>query len=642
MEYESILDRIEEQKKVEDLSVKLFRYAGLIQAIEFFSQKLNFEQIIEAGFDFVNELLTIGRSAVFVLEGDSYVLRKIKGFDNAVTTIKSNEKLESFALLNGSLIFDKALLKEFFDEEILDAYSISVFMPLIIESTLFGFIFISNKTTGTLNDEDYIISEALIKLLNNALENYRRYEQLQKANRELDEKIFNLFAINQSSKALLSELSLNSLYSLSVDVFSELTQNSITGFILYDEKSEKHVLRAFKDICYTDMDAQISLTFNKGARIDANKVIIKLREERDAQYFSDLFIEGSELLAPLRPNYIILLIKNNTIAGFVTLGQSITGTEYKDSMFELIESLASSTYIALSNAMLFKQVNEQKEMIQGKLDKLTSLNNLMKNINSSLDVDTLIDITLKTLEVSFFVEKAIFALYDGEKKVFNLCRTLNIETRKKEIAVNRNWKRVMEGDRIHQVGEAAAFDYLGEELASDIDVSPGIVIFPIYVDRVEIEVLGALIVFKYKNTAIDDVENMITLETVAGHIAPAISNLFTIEAQKKFLLPNYTELFKKDLTEGIEEAFEVLNKLEVFYISDKRDLLFKDNAVIDRLKGSFRKVYPFTENNIFIINMYEADAGQKIELITGTEDIAVRKMVLGKDFNNLQEFLALF
>ncbi|RCX16073.1 GAF domain-containing protein [Anaerobacterium chartisolvens] len=642
MEYKSILDRIEEQKKVEDLSVKLFRYAGLIQAIEFFSQKLNFEQIIEAGFDFVNELLTIGRSAVFVLEGDSYVLRKIKGFDNAVSTIKNNDKLQSFALLNGSLIFDRALLKEFFDEEILDAYSISVFMPLIIESTLFGFIFISNKTTGPLNDEDYIISEALIKLLNNALENYRSYEQLQKANRELDEKIFNLFAINQSSKALLSELSLDSLYSLSVDVFSELTQNSITGFVLYDEKSEKHVLRAFKDICYTCMDAQISLTLNKGARIDANKVIIKLCDERDAQYFNDIFIEGAGVLAPLRPDYIILLIKNNTIAGFVTLGQSITGTEYKHSMFELIESLASSTYIALSNAMLFKQVNEQKKMIQGKLDKLITLNNLMKNINSSLDVDTLIDITLKTLEVSFFVEKAVFALYDKEKNAFNLYRTLNIETAEKEIAVNGNWKRVMEGDRIYRVGEAAVFDYMGEKLASDIDVSPGIVIFPIYIDRVEIEVLGVLIVFKYKNTAIDDTENMITLETVAGHIAPAISNLFTIEAQKKFLLPNYTELFKKDLTEAIEETFEVLNKLEVFYICDKRDLLFKDNAIIDRLKGSFRNVYPFTQNNIFIINMYELDADQKIELITGTEDIAVRKMVLGKDFNNLQEFLALF
>ena len=56
MKYQSILQRLEDEKKDEILSAKLYRYTGLMQAIEYFSQKLVFEQIIEAAFDFINEL----------------------------------------------------------------------------------------------------------------------------------------------------------------------------------------------------------------------------------------------------------------------------------------------------------------------------------------------------------------------------------------------------------------------------------------------------------------------------------------------------------------------------------------------------------------------------------------------------------
>ncbi len=94
---------------------------------------------------------------------------------------------------------------------------ISAIVPLITDGLLFGFIIIGSKDFG---DDDYIISEALMRLINTALENYSRYEDLSKVNKELDEKIFNLLSINQSSKALLSELQIDALYDLAVDVFS--------------------------------------------------------------------------------------------------------------------------------------------------------------------------------------------------------------------------------------------------------------------------------------------------------------------------------------------------------------------------------------------------------------------------------------
>jgi hypothetical protein len=98
-----------------------------------------------------------------------------------------------------------------------------------------------------------------------------------------------------------------------------------------------------------------------------NRVIINTAEPKDVSYFNSLFREGITAVAPLKPMYIVLILKNGRVQGFVTLGRTMTGNEYKKSIFELIESLASSTYIALSNAQYLKQVNDQKKLIQNKL-----------------------------------------------------------------------------------------------------------------------------------------------------------------------------------------------------------------------------------------------------------------------------------
>ena len=639
----SILKAIEEQKKNEDLSAKLFRYAGLIQAIEFFSQKLNFDQIIEAAFDFVNELLTLEKSAVFILQGNNYVLRKTKGYEAGITHIKNDKNFEDIAVFHGTLLYEKEKLSRYFHQELLDAYKVTTVIPLIIDNSLYGFVFMSNKTIGDLNSDDYIISEALMKLFNNALENYKRYEELQKANLDLDEKIFNLFAINQSSKALLSELNLDILYNLSVDVFSELSQSSVTGFFLYDEKSEKYTLKAFKDFFNRETDLYARLTLNKFARVDTNKLIIEAANPADVMYFDNLFEEGLDSIGRIGPMYIVMLLKNGKVLGFVTLGKTVTGYEYKKSMFELIESLASSTYTAISNAQLFKQVNEQKKTIQGKLEKLMLLNNLMKNINSSSKVETLLEITLKTLEVSYEADKAIIALYDKEKGVFRITDRLNVTTKKKEIRVNEHWSKVMEGSPIFQTREEGLEKYFGEALLKELGEVPGLLAVPIYIDRIEAEILGVIIVFKYKKLNIGDEETMLTIETIANHISPVLNNLFIIEEQKRFSLPNYIELFKRDLKSFINDAQQYGHTLEIIQVTDDRSFIFKDNNIIGKLRSKFEKVYPFSYNNIFIINSGSRKGiGAQVRKTAAIEEIGVRELVLGRDFSSYQEFFGLF
>lgn len=643
MDYQPILSKLEEQKQNVKISTKIFRYTGLIQAIEFFSQKLNLEQIVDSAFDFVNELLTLEKSSVFILQGDKYVLKKSKGSDSRITIVENSRNLENLAMLNGSLINDRENLEKYFNIDVLNSYSVTTLIPLIIGNVLYGFIFLSNKTTGDFDSDDLIISEALMRLTNNAIENYKRYEELQNVNKELDEKIFNLFAINHSSKALLSELSLGTLYSLAVDVFSELTQSSITGFVLYEERSEEYVLKAFKDVFNIQTGIEFSLLLNKAVTINMNKVIIDISSSEDVSYFNALFTGGLEKLKLLNAQYVVLLLKNNKLLGFVTLGETVTANHYKKSMFELIESLASATYIAINNAQLFKQVNNQKKLIQAKLENLVSLNNLMKSINSSVNMETLLELTVRTLEVSFDVEKAIVALYDREKEVFNIANLLGVETSETVIRVNPIWKKVFEGDAVYEATEDGVGQYISAGLLRDLGNVPGLLIVPIYIDRVEIELLGAIIIFKYRKAPINDEENMLTVETIAGHISPVISNLNTLELQMKACLPNYIEMFKCDLNYEIEGALDLDFDLNIIHITDTSVGVFQQSDIIKELRGIFTRVYPFSNKEIFVMsNEKDGELENKISKAVGDKDIAVRVFALRKDFNSYEDFFKLF
>lgn len=643
MEYSSVLKRIEEERMNENLSAKLYRYAGLIKAIEFFSQRLSQDQIVDSAFDFVNELLTLERSAVFLLSSDKYILRKSKGVDIDISYLANNDNLKNVPVLHGTLLYGEKRLHKYFEKNILESFQVSIVIPLITENILSGFIFISNKTAGELNSEDYIIAEALMKLFNNALENSKRYDDLQEVNKTLDEKIFNLFAINQSSKALLSELSLDTLYDLSVDVFSELTQSSVTGFILYDEMSETYRVKAFKDIYYRMPDNSISFKSNKDAKVDESKVIIDLSSEKDVIYFNRLFKEGISSLKELGTLYIVMLIKKGRILGFVSLGPTTTGFLYKDSIFELIESLASATYIALSNARLFEEVSEQKKLIQSKLNKLISLNNLVKNINSSANFETLLDLTIKTMDVAFEVDKAFISLYDKDKKVLRVTNKLNLDIDKKEVKLKSSWAKVLEGDMVYEATEEGAAKFFDKSFIKKIGDISGVLIIPIFIERVDIEFIGALIIFKFRNELINDEENILIMETIANHIAPVLNNLYTMEEQKRFLLPNHIELFKRDLKGEINEALECLLKLKVVQVTNIKDFVFIENTMANKLREAYKKVYPLTYNDTFIIiNDDKSNPENEIKDILGSDNIKVRVLELGKDFKNYKEFFEMF
>lgn len=653
MEYNAILKKVEEQKQEKTIAGKMFRYSGLILAVDFFSQKLNSQQIMDSAFDFVNELLTLERSAMFYAKNGRYELEREKGRPCGLKIIEGNDALNSIAVFHGSIVTGTENILRYFSEEVVAAYRPEIVLPVFSDKDLEGFILIPEKETGPFDDNDYIICEVLMKLFNSSLMNYRAFTELQATNTSLDEKIFNLFAINQSSKVLLSELNLDVLYRMSADIFSELTQSSSTGFILYDEKSERYVLRSSRFIYNSLKSVNIELEMKKSVVVEPNRTIIDISDERDRIYFNSIFTDGVRMLDELAPRYLVLLEKEGEILGLVTLGDTVTGADYKQSIFELIESLASSTYISISNAKHFKLVNEQKALLQEKLDRLISLNKLTKNINSSSSIETLAEVTVNTLRISFNAYKCLMALYDKAENRFVIASSCGISCKSRIIKPGPAWNRIMNGRTASAFKIEELRDYFGKDIADNFgDISAALLV-PVYLDKSDIEMLGVIIVFEFSGSIISDEENVLTMETVAGHIAPIIYNLRIIDEQRKTLMPNHSEIFRNDLKKEIGQAELLDLDLCVLKVFNSEEFQFREpdiagdrldlpEAVPDMagmLSVRFSKVYPVSYNTVYIItNDKAADAMDKIAGIPGIRGMSVKVKAFGQDFSTYEDF----
>lgn len=637
MSYEDVLNKLKDDKQKENITSKLYRYTGLIHAIEFFSQKFSIEQILEYAYDFVNELIIVDQIAVFYKVNNQYIMFKSKGYNIEQYSIDYTTDYDNIALFHGH-IMNTQDLNQFLPSKLLNDFPAKLGIPLIIESELYGFILTNRfEEKSDFEQEDFIVAEALMQLFNTSLNNYRSYKSLQNAKSELDEKVFNLFAINQSSKVLLSELDLSVLYNLSIDVFSELTQSALTSFFLYDEKGENYVLRGMRDTLNPSNKLKITVYLKDNVSLDFSKSILDMSNEEDYNLFIDSFQNSEAVITNLKPLYIVLLIKNKVLLGFVTLGKKVTDKPYNKGIFELIESLASSTYIAVSNANYFKETNEQKLLLQNKFNRLVSLNKLMKNINSASTTEELADLTLETLNISFGMKTGIFALYNKDK--FKVIRSINLDNCPCSFRLSNEFSCLFEGEYFIINSNEKIPKLLEKDLAKCIKDGAGALFVPIHIEDADTKLLGLICIFELSDTILSDQENLLTVDSIANHIAPVLHHLLRIKNQNELLAPNYEKIFINALENHIKEADDLFLDLTIIHLHNP-NFSFGDVNIPDIIKNNYKDIYSLTKSDVFVAAFEKVDEKSIKDFVDKKYDLSLYQYK--KDFSTLDEFINLF
>jgi hypothetical protein len=237
-------------------------------------------------------------------------------------------------------------------------------------------------------------------------------------------------------------------------------------------------------------------------------------------------------------------------------------------------------------------VEEQRKIIQNKLDRLISLNTLVKNINSSMNIKDLIDITMKTLSISFLAEKCLIATFNRDEREFVVQSSFGIKAGISTIRTNKNWNRVLKGRTALAMENDELRKYFDDDVHEIFGNITGALIAPIYLDRAEVEILGAVIVFDFFDSLISDEENVLTIETISGHIAPLLYSLDLLEQQQNILKPDYAEIFKQDLKNEIKQAREYGLELIVIRVSRSGGFSFSDPTWPGSLANDSKRCMP--------------------------------------------------
>ncbi|AOT69428.1 hypothetical protein [Geosporobacter ferrireducens] len=541
---------------------KVYRYEVLLQAIDFFTQRFNLDQLGAYAFDFTNEILTLNSSALFIREGDNYVLKNARLYEIKQYSIAHNRFFEDLPVLHGDIITNR--FDTFFSEEVIKDFNIQLVIPLVIHDYLYGFIISNGKILGNLEEDDRVIASSLTKLFRNSLENSKQIHELYLKTKELDQKIFNLFAINQSAKSLLSEVNLDKLYSLATDIFSEITCSKVTSFGVYDSISKSIKVLGYRNVHnYTKFLTELHIS---NRSYHAYKIVLDI--EKDLESIQTIFTNWEEFYA-LQAKYVILLVKDE-ILGVITLSEAVNDRLYDDATFELVETLASFTHIAISNALLFKEMLTQKERVERKFSILDTLNRVIRTVNLSNSIEELSDLVLKVLTINFGIKKAFFAYQDQEK--YAITHSIGLEDKKISFTINDAWQKAQQRETIQDFHQGAIKDFFEESLVDVIGSSNCLVISPMGSGSScayeKSSPMGFLVVIETRDSLKE--EEVLLIDTIVKNISPIVTQMRINQQIKqeyqKDPVKEFFQAVEKKITERQEfdlefyVYFRILNK----------------------------------------------------------------------------------
>lgn len=379
---------------------------SLLSSIDFFSQNLHIEQIVEYGFSIFNQLEKPEASAIYTIDESNEVfsVRFHQGYMVHLDQVVRTQKHDDFAVRNGFLLVDKAIQRRYFDDVFIENLNVSKILPLIIDDHLYGFIISTDGKEERNIDFDFLIR--FNYLMNLSFEKASRYLERAKLKKEIDRKIFNLNSISQTMKILLSELNVERILQASVDVIREITTSSVTTIGLYDDLQNLINIRSYENI---RSNAKVFETFGLNPShplLEQTVFDVRLDSEKLSLIFEDV-----KKLDLLEAEYVVLIVKER-ILGFVTIGKSMTGKAYDLNLLERIKDITSIMYIALSNANRFEIIKDQREELRLQLGLMKNMNRILKSVNSSENMNELTDMVLSAMNLTFGIETGFLITFD--------------------------------------------------------------------------------------------------------------------------------------------------------------------------------------------------------------------------------------
>ena len=216
-------------------------------------------------------------------------------------------------------------------------------------------VVLGEKSYGDYSTSDGDFFETLIGQIEIILENSLKNNLIEEQNAQLNEKVYDLWALYNASKMISTSLDIDVIFSNSVDMFIEISKATKGCVLYYEKESGQLIIKSLKGE-YNKSIIGTSVKIDKETieylkKREEGIILSELRETETV--IINFYLSNKEFFKNLKSEVLIPLTTNDEFIGIILLGMKYMEEGYKPAQLEVLSTLGSQIAISSYNAKLY-------------------------------------------------------------------------------------------------------------------------------------------------------------------------------------------------------------------------------------------------------------------------------------------------
>ena len=334
-------------ENVKAINRRLLELSSLFEITQVLNSSLDIKSVLNNILLIPMGRLLIAKGVIYLKENDTFLPRLTKGVSSSIQQISFQEKDLPGSPLN--------ITKSDHNYQKLSAFCLEwqlpFSIPIISQGKLIGVIFFGNKLNKMPFSEDE--SDFLLSLANlsaSAVENALKVDEINRINKQLDERIQQLKTLFDIAQGLSATLESEKIIKmLTYALMGQMMIYHYAIILFNDKKPPKIECKGF-------VTSTLEMIISNNADLpDTDKA--KLVENCHQPILKDQLLKmGAKVIIPMR--------HQNRSLGIILLGEKLNKNPYTETELEFLSTIVNQAIISLENSRLFKETLEKERMEQ--------------------------------------------------------------------------------------------------------------------------------------------------------------------------------------------------------------------------------------------------------------------------------------
>jgi sigma-B regulation protein RsbU (phosphoserine phosphatase) len=336
-----------QSENVKAINQRLLELSSLFEISQILNSSLDIKNVLNNILLIPMGRLLIAKGIIFLKDQEKFLPRLFKGLKSSITEINFREE----DLPSTPMIIDKIDQKYQKVSKFCRTWELPFIIPIVSQEKIIGVTFFGNKLNKvpfSEDETDFLLS--LANLSASAIENALKVDEINRINKQLDERIQQLKTLFDIAQGLSATLESDKIIRLlSYALMGQMMIYHYAIVLLNEKGLPKIECKGFKANSLKTIIAKCpQLCTSENAQIIDNFV--------DPYSKNELMGLGAKVLIPMR--------HQNRPLGFILLGEKMNKKKYSETELEFLSTIVNQAIISLENSRLFKETVEKERMEQ--------------------------------------------------------------------------------------------------------------------------------------------------------------------------------------------------------------------------------------------------------------------------------------